>query len=116
MIVYGIPSCDSCRKAMKFMRDRGIAHRFHDVRVDGLDIQMLERWAGQLGWEKLVNRRSQTWRRIPENLRQGMNHDKAMAALLENPTLLKRPVLEADGFLAIGFSETRFSNFLERSA
>ena len=113
LVVYGIKSCDSCRKALKFLKDRNLEHRFHDLREDGLDIQMLERWADQVGWEKLVNRRSLSWRKVPEADRNDMNRDKAMAALLDQPTLLKRPVLETQGFFAIGFSEKRFSDFLD---
>ena len=112
LLVYGIKSCDSCREALRFLKERNLEHRFHDLREDGLDIQMLERWASQVGWEKLINRRSLTWRRIPEVDRNDMNRDKAMLAMIEQPTLLKRPVLEADGFFAIGFSEKRFSEFL----
>ncbi len=113
LVVYGIKSCDSCRKALKFLKDRNLEHRFHDLRDDGLDIQMLERWGDQVGWEKLLNRRSLSWRKIPEVDRNDMNRDKAMAALLDQPTLLKRPVLETQGFFAIGFSEKRFSDFLD---
>lgn len=112
LVVYGIKSCDSCRKALKFLNDRNIEHRFHDLREDGLNIQMLERWADEVGWEKLVNRRSLSWRKIPEVDRNDMTRDKAMAALIDQPTLLKRPVLEAKGFFAIGFSDKRFSDFL----
>jgi len=74
LTVYGIKSCDTCRKARKYFAENDIEFRFHDVRDDGLDIQMLERWA-------------------------------------ENPTLLKRPVLESETFIAVGFSEKRFSEF-----
>ena len=116
LVVYGIKSCDSCRKARKFLQDRHLEHQFHDLREDGLNIQMLERWADQVGWDKLVNRRSLSWRKIPEVDRNDMNRDKAMAALIDQPTLLKRPVLETEGFFAIGFSEKRFSDFLDGKA
>ena len=113
--VYGIKSCDTCRKARKYLAEHDIEFRFHDVRDDGLDIQMLERWSARMGWEKLVNRKSLTWRKIPEVDRNDMTRDKAFALLLDQPTLLKRPVLEADRFTAVGFSEKRFSDFLNRN-
>ena len=113
--VYGIKSCDTCRKARKYLAEHDIEFRFHDVRDDGLDIQMLERWSARMGWEKLVNRKSLTWRKIPEVDRNDMARDKAFALLLDQPTLLKRPVLEANRFIAVGFSEKRFAEFLERS-
>ena len=86
--------------------------QFHDVRDDGLDIQMLERWAGRIDWTKLLNKQSLTWRKIPEVDRSGMTKDRAFALMIDNPTLVKRPVLESDNFIAVGFSEKRFSNFL----
>ncbi len=75
---------------------------------------MLERWSDRLGWERLLNKKSLTWRKIPEVDRNDMTRDKALAAMIERPTLIKRPVLEADKFIAVGFSEKRFSEFLEK--
>ena len=115
LTVHGIKSCDTCRKARKYLAENDIEFRFHDVREDGLDIQMLERWSGRMDWEKLVNRKSLTWRKIPEVDRADISKDKAFALLLDQPTLLKRPVLESPQFIAIGFSEKRFAEFLEKS-
>ena len=114
--VYGIGSCDTCRRARRYLGDHGIPHVFHDVREDGLTIQMLERWAKRAGWQKLLNRQSLTWRRIPEADRGEITHDRALALILEHPTLLKRPVLEHPGYIAVGFSEARFADFLGRAA
>jgi arsenate reductase-like glutaredoxin family protein len=77
---------------------------------------MLERWADRIDWATLVNRKSLTWRKIPEADRGEMTRARALALLLEHPTLLKRPVLEAERFLAVGFSEKRFSEFLAKTA
>jgi arsenate reductase len=112
LTIYGIKSCDSCRAARKFLTQKEIEFRFHDLREEGLDIQMLERWSDRLGWERLLNKKSLTWRKIPEVDRNDMNKDKALAAMIERPTLIKRPILEADKFIAVGFSEKRFSDFL----
>lgn len=112
--VYGIKSCDTCRRARKYLTEKNIEFRFHDVRDDGLDIQMLERWSTRIDWERLLNRQSLTWRKIPEVDRNSMTKDKAFAAILEAPTLVKRPVLEHPAFFAVGFSEKRFSDFLEK--
>ena len=114
LTVFGIKSCDSCRAASKFLESKNMEFRFHDLRKDGLDIQMLERWSDRLGWERLLNKRSLTWRKIPEVDRNDMNKDKALAAILERPTLMKRPVLESAEYIAIGFSEKRFTDFLAR--
>lgn len=113
LTVYGISSCDMCRKARKYLVDHNIEHIFHDLREDGLDIQMLERWTQRMGWELLLNKKSLTWRKIPEVDRNDMTRDKALAAMIDGPTLVKRPVLESDNFIAVGFSEKRFSDFID---
>jgi arsenate reductase len=116
LTVYGIKSCDTCKKARKYLVENEIDHRFHDLREDGLDIQMLERWAERMGFEKLLNKQSPTWRKMPEVDRADMTRSKAMAAMIERPTLIKRPILEADNFIAVGFSEKRFGDFLKKSS
>lgn len=115
LTVYGIKSCDSCRRARKFLTEHNIEYQFHDLREDGLDIQMLERWSDRIGWQKLLNKQSLTWRKIPEVDRADMTRDSALAAMIDGPTLVKRPVLEADKFIAVGFSEKRFSDFINRN-
>lgn len=115
LTVYGIKSCDTCRHARKYLAEQDIEFQFHDVRDDGLDIQMLERWAARIDWEKLLNRRSISWRKIPEVDRNDMDRNRAFALMIDRPTLLKRPVLESEHFLAIGFSEKRFAEFWTNS-
>lgn len=114
LTVYGIKSCDTCRKARKYFAEHDIEHTFHDLRDDGLDIQMLERWSSRIEWIKLLNKQSLTWRKIPDVDREGMNKDRAFALMLANPTLIKRPVLESDAYMAVGFSEKRFSDYLNK--
>jgi arsenate reductase len=116
LIVFGIQSCDTCRKARKYLDAHNIEFKFHDLRVDGLDIQTLERWTQRIDWEKLMNRQSLTWRKIPEVDRNDMTRDKALAAMIDTPTLVKRPILEAENFIAVGFSEKRFDDFINKSA
>ena len=111
LTVFGIKSCDTCRKARKYFAENDIEFRFHDVRDDGLDIQMLERWSSRIEWQKLLNRKSLTWRKIPDVDREGMTKDRAFALMLDQPTLVKRPVLESPQFMAVGFSEKRFAEF-----
>ena len=104
LILYGIKSCDTCRAARQWLEERGVEHRFHDLRMDGLEVQMLERWSERIGWEALLNRRSLTWRKIPEADREGVTRARAIALMLEHPTVVKRPVLERGEFVAVGFS------------
>ena len=114
LTLYGIKSCDTCRKARKYFAENEIEYRFHDLRDDGFDIQMLERWSSRIEWTRLLNKQSLTWRKVPEADREGMNKDRAFALMLANPTLIKRPVLENDQFLAVGFSEKRFADYLNK--
>lgn len=114
LTVYGIKSCDTCRKAKKYLAEHDIEFTFHDVREDGLGIQMLERWADRIDWTKLLNKQSLTWRKVPEADRSEMNRNKALSMILQQPTLLKRPVLEHENYFAVGFSEKRFSDFLAK--
>lgn len=114
--VYGIKSCDTCRKAKKFLQDNKLEFDFHDLRDDGLDIQTLEVWADRVGWEKLLNKKSLTWRKVPETDRKVINRSKAISLMLDQPTLIKRPILEGEGYIAVGFSEQRFAEFLSKMA
>ena len=101
--LFGLKSCDSCRKARDWFADNDIAITFHDVRDDGISIQMLERWADRVQWEALLNKRSLTWRRIPELDRQNLSRAAALALMLDNPTLIKRPVIETPKHMIVGF-------------
>ena len=115
LTVHGIKSCDTCRQAGKFLTAHNIEFQFHDLREDGLDIQMLDRWTKRIGWERLLNKQSLTWRKIPEVDRNDMSRDKALVAMLDNPTLVKRPVIESKKFISVGFSEKRFSDFIDKN-
>jgi len=115
LTVFGIKSCDTCRRAKKYLDEHNIEFHFHDLREDGLDIQMLERWTQRIGWARLMNKQSLTWRKIPEVDRNDMTHDKALAAMIYSPTLVKRPVIESDKFIAVGFSEKRFGDFINNN-
>ena len=113
LTVYGIANCDSCRKTRKFLSERGIEHAFHDLRKDGLEPRVLERWANELGWEALLNRRSLTWRQVPPAKREAMDHDRALALMLDEPTLVKRPVIESGACTTVGFSEARLAKLAD---
>ena len=108
LTLYGIGSCDACRKARKWLNDESHDYGFHDLRNDGLDIQTLERWAARISWQKLLNTRSLTWRKIPEIERADMSRNKAIASMIKHPTLMKRPVLECNEFIEVGFSTNHY--------
>ncbi|MBX3567450.1 MAG: ArsC family reductase [Rhizobiaceae bacterium] len=105
--LYGIKTCDTVRKARAYLDDRKIAYRFHDFRVDGLDASIVDRWIGELGWERLVNKSSTTFRDLPAAQKDGLDAAAARRLMLEHPTLIKRPVLEAT-VLEVGFRPARY--------
>lgn len=114
LTVYGITSCDICRKARKWLESNSHEYHFHDIRKDGLDIQMLERWSKRISWEKLLNTRSLTWRKIPEVDRSGVTLGRALSMMLQHPTLVKRPVLEHKKFIVVGFSDDDYRNIFNK--
>ena len=103
LTVFGIKQCDTCRKALKWLDGQGIEHQFHDFRVDGLGADLLQNWLDSPYADKLVNRRSTTWRQLSEEQRQFEGH-ALVELLLEFPTLIKRPVFVTDSIAAVGFN------------
>ncbi len=100
LTVYGLKSCDACRKARKALAGRD--QRFHDLREDGLDAALLDRWIGALGWEALLNRRSATWRALDEAEKAGLDAGRARGLMLAHPALVKRPVIDDGGTVRVG--------------
>ncbi len=100
--VYGIRQCDSCRKTLKWLAERGVQHEFHDFRVDGLDAGKLLAWLDSGFADVLVNRRSTTWRQL-SNAERSVTGDALVRLLLDRPTLIRRPVLDDGGIVAVGF-------------
>lgn len=103
--VYGIRNCDTCRKARKWLDDKGIAHRFHDFRADGLEEATVAGWVTELGDEILLNRRGTTWRNLPEGEKARAEGAGAAAVMAANPTLIKRPVFDLGDRRLVGFAK-----------
>ena len=101
--LHGIRNCDTMKKAWTFLDAKGVAYRFHDYKKEGIDRATLEGWVRQLGWEVLLNRSGTTFRKLPEGDRQELDEKKAIALMLAQPSMIKRPVLEKDGELTVGF-------------
>ena len=112
--VYGIPNCDRVRAARKWLDRQGVDYRFHDTRTDGLTRTQLEGWTALLGMSILLNRRSTTWRQLPESARSDLTDETAIDLLLAHPALLKRPLLDVDGALNAGFDEAAWAQALEQ--
>jgi arsenate reductase len=110
--IYGIKNCDTVKKARTWLDAHDVAYVFHDYKAEGIDKASLERWAKEVGWEVLLNRAGTTFRALPEKDKQGLNEKKAIALMLAQPSMIKRPVLDVGAKLLVGFKpdvyETRF--------
>ncbi len=101
--IHGIRNCDTMKKARAWLEKAGVAHGFHDYKVAGIDEATLRGWAKQVGWETLLNRSGTTFRKLPESERADLTEAKAIRLMLAQPGMIKRPVLDVDGKLLVGF-------------
>ncbi len=111
--LYGIKNCDSVRKARRWLESGEVKYQFHDLRTDGVEPSLLQDWIEQLGWEKLLNRRSTTWRQLPDNEKTELDARKAAALMLQHPTLIKRPLLDNGSRCLAGFDQQSWQALLE---
>ena len=112
--LYGIKNCDTVKKARKWLDSNGIEHQFHDFREDGLDADSVRNWLDELGWEQLINKRSATWKQLDQKTREEMNLQLAYEAILEHPTLIKRPLLDIGHQRFTGFSEKNYQSIFNQ--
>ena len=101
--VYGIPNCDTVKKARTWLDGAGIAHVFHDYKKAGADADQLAAWCAAAGWEKVLNRAGTTFRKLPDVDKDGLDASKAVALMAANPSCIKRPIVEHPGGLLVGF-------------
>ena len=101
--IYGIKNCDTVKKARKWLDQNNIDHRFHDVRNDGLSLQQIKQWISATNWETVLNRRGTTWRSLDSEIQEQVSADNVAQLLLDNPAMIKRPVLDKDGVITVGF-------------
>lgn len=110
--LYGIKNCDTMKKARAWLDAHGVAYHFHDYKTAGIDRATLSGWINRLGWEVLLNRSGTTFRKLPEAAREGLDRDKAVALMLEQPSMIKRPVLDLAGTLLVGFKPENYQRAL----
>ena len=101
--LYGIPNCDTVKKARTWLDERGIAYGFHDYKKQGADREKLAQWQQQAGWEKVINRAGTTFRKLPDADKDGLDAAKAARLMAANPSTIKRPIVEHPGGLLVGF-------------
>ena len=102
--IYGIKNCDTMKKARTWLDAKGIAYSFHDYKAEGIDEASLKRWVEALGWETVLNRAGTTFRALPDADKQDLDTQKAIALMLAQPSMIKRPMLDRDGALTSGFT------------
>ena len=112
LTLYGIPNCDTVKKARVWLDGHGVTYAFHDYKKAGVDAAKLRDWVGELGWEVVLNRAGTTFRKLPEEAKRDLDADKAIAVMLEHPSAIKRPVLAGGDLLAVGFSADRYAQLL----
>ncbi len=101
--IHGIKNCDTMKKARTWLDEHDVAHDFHDYKAKGIDAATLDSWIGQVGWEVLLNKAGTTFKKLDDAQKEGLNAAMAKALMLEQPSMIKRPVLDVDGQLVVGF-------------
>ena len=112
--IYGTKNCDTMKKARAWLDQRGVAYDFHDYKTAGVERAQLERWCKKAGWETLLNRAGTTFRKLPDADKEGLNERRAIALMLAQPSMIKRPVLEAGGKLLVGFKPEMYAKEVTR--
>lgn len=108
--VYGIPNCDTMKKARKWLEENGVEYMFHDYKKTGITKSKLKDWCNKVDWELLLNRRGTTWRKLDEDTKANINKTHAINIMAENTSIIKRPVIEVGDNLLVGFSEDEYTN------
>ena len=109
---YGIPNCDTVKKARQWLDAQGVAYTFHDYKKEGADPARLERWVADKGWEVVLNRRGTTFRALPDAEKEGLDADRAVALMAAHPSTIKRPVVEHSDGVLVGFDPAEWGKAL----
>ena len=112
--IHGIKNCDTMKKARAWLDGRKVAYEFHDYKTAGIDRGKLEGWAKSVGWETLLNRAGTTFKNLPDSDKEGLTEKKALALMLAQPSMIKRPVLDVGGKLLVGFKADEYEKMLGR--
>ena len=109
--IYGIKNCNTVKKALDWLDAHNIAYTFHDYKKEGVDEKKLKAWVKELGWETLLNRQGTTWRKLPDDIKEGINHSKALQLMIENPSIIKRPLIDNGKQRIVGMDETVYERY-----
>jgi arsenate reductase (glutaredoxin) len=106
--IYGIPNCDTMKKAFTWLKAHEIEYQFHNFKKEGLDASLLDGWIARVGWEPLLNRRGMMWRKLDDDIKANIDLNSARTIMLETPSIIKRPLLDNGDELNLGFTEERY--------
>jgi arsenate reductase len=112
--LYGIPNCDTVKKARTWLDGQGLAYDFHDYKKAEVTAAKVKAWCKALGWETVFNRAGTTYRKLPDDAKDGLTQAKAIALMVEQPSMIKRPIVEHEGGLLIGFKQPEWEAVLGR--
>lgn len=112
LTVYGIPNCDTVKKARAWLDGRGLGYDFHDYKKAGIEAERLAGWCASAGWEKILNRAGTTFKKLPDADKTGLDEAKAIALMVAHPSMIKRPVVEHAGGLLVGFKPDEWAEAL----
>lgn len=111
--MYGIKNCDTIKKARKWLDENKVEYRFHDYKKEGVDEKLLKAWCSEIGFDNLLNRRGTSWRKLSPQAKASINETTAIKIMLENPSIIKRPLLDTGQGKLIGFSDEQYRNTLK---
>jgi arsenate reductase len=111
--IYGIKNCDTMKKARAWLDGHGVAYGFHDYKTAGIERGRLEGWAVKVGWESLLNRAGTTFRKLPDKDKEGLTENKAIALMVAQPSMIKRPVLDVGGKFLVGFKPEQYAEMFD---
>ena len=111
-VMYGIPNCDTIKKARKWLQENAIDYQFHDYKKQGTDSAQLQSWVEELGWEQLINKRGTTWRKLDDTVKNNMDAEQAVKVMQDNPSIIKRPLLDTGKSKILGFDAQQYEQAL----
>ncbi len=107
--LFGIPNCDTMKKARAWLKEHDIDYEFHDYKKEGVDEKQLRQWVKQVGWETLLNRRGMMWRKLDESVKSSIDETSAIQVMLETPSIIKRPLMVHGKALHVGFKAEEYA-------
>ncbi len=114
IIMYGIPNCDTIKKAKKWLQDADISFEFHDYRKQGIERELVETFCHHLDWEQVLNKRGTTYRQLSAEQKENLDLNSAVKLLVDHPAMIKRPILAIDGLLHIGFKAEQYNEIFKK--